>query len=252
MRFRILGPIEILGAHGIVAIQGSQQRTLLALLLVNATETVTKDQLCDGLWGDNAPIDVDNALQASVMRLRRMLKKNFGEKGIAGQLLTRPAGYCFDLDKCEVDAHLFEKLVNEAQAGMRTDQAHSLSLLERALELWKGPPLQGVIDGPITRSATLRLEDRRISALEDRFLLAISRGVTSSVISELKAAVHMHPWRERIIELLMISLYRVGRQVEAVQVYHQVRNQLVEELGMEPSPLLQTRLRAILKGVPTQ
>ncbi|MBV9030149.1 MAG: winged helix-turn-helix domain-containing protein [Pseudonocardiales bacterium] len=240
----------MLGANGIVAIRGARQRTLLALLLVNAAETMTKDQLCDGLWGDNVPINVDNALQASVMRLRGTLKENFGEQDVACRLLTRPTGYCFDVDKCEVDAHVFESLVNKAQAEMRTDQAYALSLLERALALWKGPPLQGVIDGAISRSATLRLEDRRLSALEDRFLLATSRGVSSSVISELKAAAHMHPWRERIIELLMISLYRVGRQVEAVQVYNQVRNQLVEELGMEPSPLLQARLRAILKGAP--
>jgi len=250
VRFQILGPVEMLGANGIVAIRGARQRTLLALLLVNAAETMTKDQLCDGLWGDNVPINVDNALQASVMRLRGTLKENFGEQDVACRLLTRPTGYCFDVDKCEVDAHVFESLVNKAQAEMRTDQAYALSLLERALALWKGPPLQGVIDGAISRSATLRLEDRRLSALEDRFLLATSRGVSSSVISELKAAAHMHPWRERIIELLMISLYRVGRQVEAVQVYNQVRNQLVEELGMEPSPLLQARLRAILKGAP--
>lgn len=250
MHFRILGPVEILRANEVVAVQGAHQRTLLALLLINATKTVTKDQFCDELWSDNVPINVDNALQALVMRLRRLLERSFGEQGAAGRLLTRPTGYCFDIDKYEVDAHLFESLANKAQAEMRTDQASALSLLERALALWKGPPLQGVIDGPISRSVTLRLEDRRLSALEDRFLLAILSGASSSVISELKAAAHMHPWRERITELLMISLYRVGRQVEAVQVYHQVRNQLVEELGMEPSPLLQARLRAILKGTP--
>ncbi len=106
------------------------------------------------------------------------------------------------------------------------------------------------MDGSMSRSATVRLEDRRLSALEDRFLLATSRGVPSNMIGELKAAAQLHPWRERIIELLMISLYRSGRQVEAVQVYNQVRSQLVEELGMEPSPLLQTRLRTILRGGP--
>lgn len=250
VRFRILGPVEILGPNEAIAIQGARQRTLLTLLLINAAETVTKDQIRDELWGENAPSNVDNALQASIMRLRRILKKNFVEQGVECRLLTKPTGYCFDVDKCDVDAHLFEKLVTKAQASMRTDQAYALSLLEQALALWKGPPLQGVIDGPISRNATVRLEDRRLSALEDRFLLATSRGVPSSVISELRAAAHMHPWRERFIELLMISLYRTGRQVEAVQVYNQARNQLVEELGMEPSPLLQTRLRAILKGGP--
>lgn len=250
MRFQLLGPVGIIGADQVVAIQGARQRTLLALLLVNAAETVTKDQLCDGIWGNNVPVNIDNALQALVMRLRRILEGTLNDQNVARRLLTRPTGYCFDVDKSEVDAHFFEKLVNKAQAEMRTDQVYALSLLDRALALWKGPPLQGVIDGPISRSATLRLEDRRLSALEDRFLLATSRGASSSVISELKAAAHMHPWRERIIELLMISLYRVGRQVEAVQVYNQVRNQLVEELGMEPSPLLQARLRAILKGAP--
>lgn len=248
MRFRILGPVEILGADETLPIHGSRQRTLLALLLVNVTKTVSKDQLCNELWGDNAPLNVDNALQALVMRLRRTLRKSFGEQGAACRLLTKPTGYCLDIEKYEVDAHLFEKLVDESHAEMRTNQRYALSLLDRALALWKGSPLQGVIDGPISRSVILRLEDRRLSALENRFQLASSLGTPSNLIGELKAAAHMHPWRERIIELLMVSLYRDGRQVEAVQVYNQVRNQLVDELGMEPSPLLQARLRAILKG----
>jgi SARP family transcriptional regulator, regulator of embCAB operon len=250
MRFRILGPIEMLRDDEIMSIQGVNQRTLLALLLVNATKTVTKDQLCHELWGDNAPLNVDNALQALIMRLRKTLKKNFGEQGVAHKLLTKPTGYCLDIGKYEVDAHLFDKLANEARAVMRTNQRCALSLLDQALGLWKGSPLQGVIDGPISRSVTLRLEDRRLSALEDRLHLVSSLGAPSNVISELKAAAHMHPWRERIIELLMVSLYRDGRQVEAVQIYSQVRSQLVDEHGMEPSPLLQARLRAILKGAP--
>jgi DNA-binding SARP family transcriptional activator len=222
----------------------------LALLLINATKTVTKSQFYEELWGENVPANVDNALQALIARLRMLLKKSFGEQGAADRLRTRPTGYCFDIAKHEVDAHLFETLVDQAQAEMRTDQAFALSLLDRALALWEGPALQGVIDGPISRSVTLRLEDRKLSALEDRLLLVASGGAHSSVIGELKAAAQMHPWRERIVDLLMISLYRVGRQVEAVQVYNQVRTQLVEELGMEPSPLLQTRLRSILKGAP--
>jgi DNA-binding SARP family transcriptional activator len=250
VRFRILGPVEILGFDEVVPIRGAHQRTLLALLLINATRTVTKDQFYEEIWGENLPNNVDNALQALVTRLRRVLKKSLGEQGAVDRLLTRPAGYCFDIDKCEVDAHLFENLVDRAHAEMRTDQAYALSLLDRALALWKGSALQGVIDGPISRSTTLRLEERRLSALEDRLLLASSGEMHSSVISELKAAAQMHPWRERIVELLMISLSRVGRQVEAVQVYKQVRTQLVDELGMEPSPLLQTRLRSILRGVP--
>jgi DNA-binding SARP family transcriptional activator len=249
VRFRILGPIEIAGFDEVVQIRGAHQRTLLGLLLVNAANTVTKDQFCDELWSGSAPTNVDNALHASVTRLRRVLKKSLGEHGVANRLLTKPTGYCFDIDKCDVDAHLFENLMDMAHAKIRTDQASALALLDQALALWKGSALQGVIDGPISRSAALRLNERRLSALEDRLLLLSLNEINSSVISELKSAVQMHPWRERIVERLMVSLYRAGRQVEAVQVYNQVRTQLVEELGMEPSPLLQTRLRSILKGL---
>lgn len=250
MRFRILGPVEIIGFDRTVPVRGAHQRTLLGMLLTNAASTVTKDQIREELWSEKAPTNMDNALHAAVTRLRRILKESLGEEGAANRLITRPTGYCFDIDKCDVDAHLFENLVDMARTRMRIDQTSALAMLDRALSLWKGSALQGTIDGPISRSTVLRLNERRLSALEDRLLLLSSQEINSSLISELKSVAQIHPWRERIVELLMVSLYRSGRQVEAVQVYKQVRTRLVEELGIEPSPLLQTRLRAILKGVP--
>jgi DNA-binding SARP family transcriptional activator len=248
VRFKVLGPVEILDGSRAVAVQGAQQQTLLALLVINSGRVITKDQFYEELWGGDTPTNASNALQASIMRLRRLFKAELGEEFARDRLRTRHMGYSLDIEKDTVDAHLFENLIGKASEQMRTDHPRALCLLDQALALWKGPALQGVIGGPISRSAKLRLEEGRLGALEDRLQLLIPGAGESgsSVIGELKTMTHMYPWRERIVELLMSSLYRAGRQVEAVEVYNHVRTRLVEELGMEPSPLLQKRLRSIL------
>jgi len=231
-------------------VSGPRQRTLLALLSINAGEVVTKVQLFEELWADRVPGDADNALQALVTRFRRALRDCFGEDFMRASLLTRPAGYALNVDPASVDVHAFDLLTAQARVKMSTEPAAARDLLDRALALWRGPALHAVAGGPICHSAAEQFEEARLRAVEDRIRATIAIGGHAAVIGELKMLVWRYPWREPFFELLMVCQYRAGRQAEAILTYNQVRRRLVDEFGMEPSHELKRCMSAILKQDP--
>lgn len=250
MYFRVLGPVGLVAESEMRILRGARQRTLLALLLVNVGDVVTKAKISEELWGDQVPIGANNALQALVMRLRRVLRDSFGE-GFAHQcLVTRPDGYAIDVDPATIDVYLFERMTAQARQKLSAEPCVARDLLERALALWKGAALQGATGGPICYSAAEQFEETRLAATEDLIRMKIAINGHSKVISELKNLSFRHPWREGLSELLMVSLYRAGRQAEAIQTYNRVRHRLVDEFGMEPSPSLRQCMLAILNQDP--
>ncbi|MFF0630522.1 BTAD domain-containing putative transcriptional regulator [Streptomyces sp. NPDC004296] len=251
MKFRILGSVSTV-ANGLVKpLDGSRQRTLMAVMLINAQQVVTKDQFFAEVWGDRLPTAPDNALQAVVMRVRKVLAAEFGERFARERLVTLPDGYAMEIDPDEIDGHLFQRLTAEAKALVHQDPAAARELFAQALGLWQGPVLQGVTGGLICEGAVAQFEENRLAAAEARMQLDIPVLGYASVISELRKMVSLYPWRERLFELLMICLYETGRQAEAVQVYNYLRRRLIEEFGMEPSPNVQKCMMAILHQEPS-
>lgn len=249
--FKVLGPVRF-GAEGRpVSCGGVRMRTLLAVLLVKSGETVTKDQFYEELWGTRVPAAAENALQALIARLRRQLRESFGVSYVCARLLTRPGGYQLDLDPEDLDVSLFGQLVARSRRLAGVDTVGCLEVLNEALALWKGRPLQDIQGGPICRGAVLEYEEKWMCAVEEKLRLDMALGNSAQAISELKKLVYLHPWREVFTDMLMVSLYRAGRQAEAIAAYNSTRSRLVQELGMEPSPLLQERIRAILNHDPT-
>src|SRR5512133_852482 len=55
MEFRLLGPVEAVNEEGPAGLGAPKQRALLAVLLLNANEVVSRDRLVDQLWGDDPP-----------------------------------------------------------------------------------------------------------------------------------------------------------------------------------------------------
>ena len=251
VRFKLLGPVGLVSDDRVTPMAGARQRTLLAVLVINSGETITRDQFIDELWGEDIPSRADNALQALVARLRRLLKQSCNTDAGASEIITRPGGYRLDCGSETTDIAVFHSLVAQAQFSMHTDPLHSRDLLIQALALWEGHALQGVLGGPICRSAALQYEESRLTAMELEVESEMAVGNTSRAISELKRMTLLYPWRERVIEMLMVSLYRVGRQAEAMDTYAKARTRLIDDLGVEPSPLLQESLRAILNQDPT-
>jgi DNA-binding SARP family transcriptional activator len=249
--FKLFGSVGLVADGRLLAIQGGRQRTLLATLLINSGKVVTKEQFFEELWEGRPLAKANNALQALVTRLRRLLRTTFGEEFARERLITLPTGYVLHAETEEIDAKLFEHLVGLAHNHLADDPVRARDLLAEALDLWDGPVLEGVAGGPLCHSSVLHYEESRLAAIEDKFHACIVAGIQGGVISELKKMAMLYPWRERLAEMLMIALYRSGRQADALREYNVVRRRLVDELGMEPSTMLQDRMQAILNHDPS-
>jgi DNA-binding SARP family transcriptional activator/tetratricopeptide (TPR) repeat protein len=237
MDFRILGPLDVRDADRQLALGGTRQRALLGLLLLHANEVVSSDRLVDELWGE---AEGSKALQVAVSRLRKVIG--------ADTLVTRPPGYELCLEPGELDLHRFEELV--AAARTADDPATASETLTEALALWRGPPLADLSFEPSLQTELARLEDLRLAALEDRIDADLALGRHAAAIGELETLTASHPLRERPRGQLMLALYRSGRQAEALEVYRDTRQVLVDELGIEPGRALRELQEAILHQDP--
>jgi DNA-binding SARP family transcriptional activator len=246
MDLRILGPLEAVVHGRPVHLGGRRQRALLALLLLNANEVISSDRLIDELWGDRAPGGARKALQMQVARLRRALEPAGGVGGRRA-LVTRPPGYSIELADDELDLRRFERLRSRASEALRSgDAAAAFELLSEALGQWRGPPLGDLSYEPCLQHEIARLEELRLSALEDRVAAQLELGRHADLVGELETLVTRHPLRERLRRHQMLVLYRCGRQAEALAAYREARRALVAELGIEPTRELQELERAIL------
>jgi len=233
---RLLGPLEA-GVEGLpVQLRRRKQRELLALLALRAGEVVSTDRLVDELWGEAPPKAAVGSLQNLVSELRKVLPPQV--------LVTRAPGYVLDVEREAVDAHRFERLSREA--GEASSQQRVV-LLREALALWRGPALADVKLEHSSAGEAARLDELRLAAWEDRLGAEVELGHPSPAIGELESLVAKHPLRERPVGLLMLALYRAGRQAEALDAYRRARETLVEELGIDPSPELQRLEQAILR-----
>ncbi|MGI5239889.1 BTAD domain-containing putative transcriptional regulator [Dactylosporangium sp. CA-139066] len=240
--FRLLGPVEIhVPGSAAIAPQPSV-RPLLARLVLAAGRVVSVDTLTDALWGEDLPVDAANALQTRVSKLRRAL-------GGAGELLvTRAPGYQLAVAPEAVDIHRFERAVGLARAARDGgDTAGAARGFDEALAWWRGPALADVGDAEWAERERHRLEELRLGAREDRLELLVQAGPAAGVVADLERLMAEHPLRERLSRLLMLALYRDGRQADALAVHRALRGRLADELGIDPSPQLQTLAEAILR-----
>ncbi|MEU2066693.1 AfsR/SARP family transcriptional regulator [Streptomyces anulatus] len=251
MKFKVLGSVGVESGGRFHGISGSRQRTLLASLLVSTGRPVPAPQLYTELWGENPPPTVENSLQAHVYRLRRTLHGLADGTNEPPPLITRASGYVLDIRPEDLDLNAFREHTARARAAAPHHPHVAYASLEEALNLWRGSPLQDVAAGPLCQSVTLQLEEEYLSTLEEKLSLGIDCDDPVRVIGELKRVSTVHPWRERVTEMLMLALYRCGRQAEAIEAYNRVRSRLVDELGMEPSQQLEQRFREVLNQAPS-
>ncbi len=246
--FSILGPLEVRVEGTLVTIGGLRQRALLALLLLRANEVVSVDALAEGLWGESPPRTAAHSLQVFVSDLRKALRV----AGEDGRIVTQSPGYRIDLGPDELDLERFERLVGEGRAALAgTDPAAAAAALREALALWRGDPLADFAFEPFAQTAKARLEELRLSALEDRMTADLALGRDRELVGELEELVAQHPFREGLRSHLILALYRAGRQSEALAAYQATRKLLLDELGIDPKPELQELERAILVQDPS-
>ena len=246
MRIGLLGELEVHDDDGRdVAISGAKLRALLAVLALHAGRAVPTDQLVDALWGEDPPPAVRNGLQGLASKLRRAL-------GAAEAVTMRGGAYALELPAEAVDVHRFERLVADARVAAESgDTATALRLLSDAESLWRGEPLADFTYEDFAALTIGRLSELRLTAVEERLELELAAGRHLAVIPELEVLVRSHPLRERPRGLLMLALYRAGRQADALQVFQEGRRQLADELGLDPGPELRHLEAAILAQDPS-
>jgi DNA-binding SARP family transcriptional activator len=203
---------------------------------VHANRVVPTDQLIDSLWGEEAPRTAKTSLQNFVSQLRSLIG--------ADVLQTRAPGYVLRVENDRLDLARFEALVAEARSAPAGERA---ATLRSALELWRGQPLADMAYEAFAQTEIRRLEELHVGALEDRIETDLELGAHDELVPELEALATQHPLRERVRGLLMLALYRSGRQAEALQAYHDGRRALDDDLGIEPSRELQELYRMILR-----
>jgi DNA-binding SARP family transcriptional activator len=239
MDFRVLGPFEVAGDEGTLALGGTKQRSVLAVLLLHANQVVSTDRLIDALWGASPPFTSAKTVQVYVSRLRKAIGDN--------RLVTRAPGYVLYVDPEESDLARFEQLVAEAR---RAPPENASAKLRDALALWRGPPLADLAYEEFAQAEIARLEEMRLGAIEQRLEADLALGRHDELVAELETLIAHHPLRERFRYQLMLALYRSARQAEALDAYRRARQELADELGLEPSESLKQLEAAILRQDP--
>ncbi|MFC4127015.1 BTAD domain-containing putative transcriptional regulator [Nocardia rhizosphaerae] len=241
MRFGVLGPLTVwTDAGAVVGVPGTKVRALLADLLLAAGQPVSADRLVDDIWADDPPGNPAGTLAAKASQLRRAFED--AEPGGRDLVVSPPPGY--RLATTEVDALRFRALLAEART--RTDPGARIASLTEALGLWRGQAFADFRDAEFARSGIAQLEELRLVAVEELAEARLAEGEYGPVVSDLAPFVAAHPLRERLRAAQLRALYGAGRQAEALDSYEDLRRQLADELGLDPSPELVDLHRAIL------
>jgi predicted ATPase/DNA-binding SARP family transcriptional activator len=244
VQVRLFGEFEAVEGGVPVPVRGAKQRTVLALLALHRGRPVSADRLIDALWGDGQVANPVNALQAQIGQLRRTLG--------ATAILTSDAGYALDLGPDDVDAARFEQLVAKGRRLLEEGEtALASTTLGEALRLRRGEPLTEFAYAGFADAERAHLAELTLEAIESRAEADLVLGRHGELAGELEALCREHPLRERLWELLMLALYRAGRQAEALGAYTEARDRLVRELGIDPGPALRELEARILAQDPS-
>ncbi|UQX05307.1 AfsR/SARP family transcriptional regulator [Streptomyces sp. RerS4] len=250
MRIQVLGPLSAeVDGRSIVPTAG-KPRQILALLALHPGRVVPVPTLMEEIWGTDLPHSAHTTLQTYILQLRRRLGTAMGPgspQAAKEVLATRHGGYLLQVLPEAVDVNRYQTLVTRGQSAFEEgDDQAAAGLLREALALWQGRALVDVRVGPILEIEVMRLEESRLGTVERRIDVDLRLGRHSELLAELTELTARHRQHEGLHSQLMVALYRSGRQAGALDVYRRLRNRLIGELGVEPSPQLRRLHQAML------
>jgi YVTN family beta-propeller protein len=250
-QFGMLGPLEVSRCGRAVPLGGPRQRAVLALLLLEANRVVSLDRLAEDVWGGHPPDGWVTTVQIYVSHLRQALEPD-RVRGAAGEVLvTRNRGYLLRVDDKQLDAARFQDGFAAGRAALEAGRyAEAADTLRTALGLWRGGVLADLADYAFTRPEAARLEELRLAAVEARIDADLALGRHDALTAELEQLAAEHPLRERMHGQLMLTLYRCGRQADALAAYRRVRGLLAGELGIDPGEPLRRLHASVLAQDP--
>jgi DNA-binding SARP family transcriptional activator len=249
LKIKMLGPLIMECDGRDCTPTAPKLRNTLAVLAMNAGHLVPFSVLAQELWDERLPHSASTTLQTYILQLRKLLSRSLHVNDGAAReiLLTRPGGYVLDVNPDSSDFSLFERL---STAGRRVlamgDAAQASTLLREALDLWRGPALVDVAAGPVLEPRICGLKELRLVTLEYRIEAELRIGAHREVLSELAVLTTQFRYNENLHAQYMIALHRAGRRNEALDVFRQLRERLIDELGLEPSRRLREFQQAVL------
>jgi DNA-binding SARP family transcriptional activator len=238
-RFNILGPLEVTLGERSVAVPTGRLRSVLALLVLAAGQSVSVHEVAERLWPERAPVRVRGTVHTYVARLRRLLGDDLIQTSYGGSYRMTVADEGVDLCR-------FRYLVRDSRTAPSAKA--ELAMLEEALGLWRGRAFADMDDAWLDQEVVPGLTDEWLSAVERHIDLRLRAGQAGEVIAELRQLTADYPTRELLWLRLIEALHRTGRRVEALDAYQQLRTVLAEEFGIDPSDTLQRMQRAILRS----
>jgi DNA-binding SARP family transcriptional activator len=250
LRFSVLGPLDVHGSDGPIALGGPRQRAVLGLLLVHAGELVSTEVLIDGLWGDDPPATAERTLHAYLARLRGALEPDRAT-ATTGVIGLAANGYGLRVARDQVDATAFEDALVGARRELAAGETEAAAArLRRALALWRGPAFSDLVGFPGITPAATRLDHLRADAQVDSVEAELALGRHEQVVPRIEELVAQRPLDERLWAALAMARYRSGLQGDALETIAAARRVLVNELGIEPGPQLRDLQAAVLAGDP--
>jgi predicted ATPase/DNA-binding SARP family transcriptional activator len=245
LRIELLGPVEAWVDDQPVALGGQRPQALFALLALMGGRVVTTDRLIDELWGDDPPARARDSLQMHVSRLRKALTEAGAD---ASPLVSHAGGYLLHVQPGDRDVDRWQQTLGRVRRAREAGElAAARAAIEEALRLWRGQPLGGVAVNSMLAAERARLEEERVGAIVEGIELDLELGRHGELLGQLEALVIAHPFKERLVELQMLALYRSGRQADALAAFQSARGRFVEELGIEPSEHLRELHEDVLK-----
>jgi DNA-binding SARP family transcriptional activator len=249
LRFEVLGPLRVVRDKTVVDLGPDQQQVVLAVLALQARRPVGRQQMVNAVW-EMPPRNALNLIQRHISGLRRVLEPERPAHAPSGLLAWTAAGYLLTLPNGALDLDVFERERGRARAARAAGQVREAAeALHSALRLWRGRVCDG-LSSPFLDAQAERLGESRVSMLEERIELDLATGVDADLVAELRDLIAEHPLRERLHGLLMVALYRAGRQADALAAFRDARRRLREELGIEPAAALQRLHQQILAADP--
>ena len=250
LRFGVLGSLRVWRGQIAIDLGPVQQRVVLAVLALQAGRPVGRQQMIDAVWGETLPRHAVNLVQRHISGLRRVLEPDRPGHAPSDLLTWTDVGYLLTLPAGALDLGMYEsELVRARTARAAGHQGEAAEALRAALRLWRGPVCDG-LHSPFLDAQRDRLAESRIGVVEDRIELELAIGDQPDPIAELRDHIAENPLRERLYGLLMLALYRAGRQADALAAFREARRQLHEQLGVEPAAPLQRLHQQILAADP--
>jgi DNA-binding SARP family transcriptional activator len=242
----VLGPLQVWDAGEEITPGGVKLLAVLAMLVLNVNRVVSLESLANGLWGEAAPASAASTLHVYLSRLRTRL-----HHGSAGEVIRRRRpGYTLELDEDRIDLFRFQTLAGEGKRLLSKDPVAAAAALREALALWRGQPLAEFMAMPFAQTESSRMDERWITAMIARIDADMALGGHAELIGEIESLVPRYPWDERLHERLILSLYRSGRQAEALAACQSTKRAFADELGIDPGRGLQDLEAAILAQDP--